>query len=139
MRGVTLALLAAVAWGVWALMTKFATRSLAPEAVLVVSYLVGSAVGVVFLARTTDSALLGAFVDTRGLQYAVAAGLASGLGTVAYYAALKTGTVTVVSTVTALYFVVATVLGVVFLSESFSTTTALGVAFAVGAVVLLAQ
>jgi drug/metabolite transporter (DMT)-like permease len=47
--------------------------------------------------------------------------------------------VSVVSTVTALYFVVAVLLGVLLLGESFSATKALGVALAIGAVVLLSQ
>jgi uncharacterized membrane protein len=139
MRAVGLALLAAVAWGVWALFTKLATRTLAPEAVLVVSYLVGSAIGLGFLVWTGEGAPLDAFVDSPGLTYAVAGGVATGLGSVAYYTGLQSGSVSVVSTVTALYFVVAVLLGVVLLEESFTVTKALGVALAIGAVVLLAQ
>lgn len=139
MRAVFLALLAAVAWGTWALFTKLATRTLAPEAVLVVSYLVGSAIGLGFLVWTSDSAPLEAFVDRPGLAYAAAGGVATGLGSVAYYTGLQSGSVSVVSTVTALYFVVAVLLGVVFLGESFDVTKALGVALAIGAVVLLSQ
>ena len=138
MRGVTLALVAAFAWGVWALLAKLATRSLAPETVLVVSYLVGSAIGLVALVLTLDGPITGMVVDTPGLTYAVGAGVASGLGSVVYYAGLKSGSVSVVSTVTGLYFVVATVLGILLLGESISASTLLGVAFAVGAVVLLA-
>ena len=138
MRGVTLALVAAFAWGVWALLAKLATRSLAPETVLVVSYLVGSAIGLVALVWTLDGPITGMVVDTPGLTYAVGAGVASGLGSVVYYAGLKSGSVSVVSTVTGLYFVVATVLGILLLGESISASTLLGVAFAVGAVVLLA-
>ena len=139
MRGVVLALVAASAWGVWALMAKLATRSLAPEAVLVVSYLVGSGIGLAALVWTLDGSLAETLVDTPGLRYAVGAGVASGVGSVVYYAGLETGSVSVVSTVTGLYFVVAVVLGILLLGESLSGTKALGVAFAVGAVVLLAQ
>jgi uncharacterized membrane protein len=123
---------------VWALLAKLATRSLAPETVLVVSYLVGSAIGLVALVLTLDGPITGMVVDTPGLTYAVGAGVASGLGSVVYYAGLKSGSVSVVSTVTGLYFVVATVLGILLLGESISASTLLGVAFAVGAVVLLA-
>ncbi|WP_136589533.1 EamA family transporter [Salinigranum halophilum] len=139
MRAVVFALLAAGAWGAWALFTKLATRTLAPEAVLVVSYLVGSAIGLGFLLWTGEESLLGAFADTPGLSYAVAGGVATGLGSVAYYTGLQSGSVSVVSTVTALYFVVAVLLGVFLLGEPFSATKALGVALAIGAVVLLSQ
>lgn len=139
MRAVFLALLAASLWGVWALFTKLATRSLLPEAVLVVSYLVGSAVGLGFLLWNLDGSLAGTFGDTTGVQYAVAGGVATGLGSIAYYTGLRVGSVGVVSTVTALYFVVAVLLGVLFLGESFDATKALGVLFAIGAVALLSQ
>ena len=66
-------------------------------------------------------------------------GVATGLGSVAYYTGLQSGSVSVVSTVTALYFVVAVLLGVFLLGEPFSATKALGVALAIGAVVLLSQ
>lgn len=139
MRAVPIALVAAVAWGVWALLTKLATRSLEPEAVLVVSYLVGSAVGLGFLLATTEGSLVAAFADPVGLQFAVGAGVATGVGSVAYYIGLRTGALNVVSTVTALYFVVAAVLGIVVLGESLEYTDALAMAFAVGAVVLFTQ
>lgn len=139
MRALVLALLAAAAWGVWALCTKLATRTLAPEAVLVVSYLVGSGIGLGFLLWTGGSLSLDTFTDSPGLTYAVAGGVATGLGSVAYYTGLQSGSVSVVSTVTGLYFVVAALLGVAFLGESFSAAKALGVAFAVGAVVLFSQ
>lgn len=68
-----LAAVAAFAWGVWAAMAKLVTRSLAPEAVLVVSYLVGSGIGLPAFVWTLDGPLVEAVVDTPGLRDAVGA------------------------------------------------------------------
>jgi uncharacterized membrane protein len=135
MRALTFGLLGATAWGFWALFTKLATRWLAPEVVLVVSYLTGAAVGLGYL-LWTDIPLQFA---GPGLGYALAAGVATGIGSVFYYVGLQLGRVSVVSTVTALYFVVAVLLGVVVLRESLDPVDVLGIVLALGAVGLLAR
>ena len=65
--------------------------------------------------------------------------LGAGLGSAAYYTALDVGNISIVSTVTALYFVVAVVLGVVVLRESLDPSDVAGMLLAVGAVALLAR
>jgi uncharacterized membrane protein len=135
MRALTLGLMGATAWGFWALLTKLATRSLAPEVVLVVSYVTGAVVGLVYLLATDVPLRVGG----PGLGFALAAGVATGLGSVFYYAGLKLGRVSVVSTVTALYFVVAVLLGVLVLRESLDPGDVVGIVLAVAAVALLAR
>lgn len=131
-----LALGSMVGWGVWSFMTKLATRTLAPDFVLVVSYGFGTLVafGYVLLNGDVPTA-----PPPRGLAFALAAGLASGLGSAAYYTALDVGNISIVSTVTALYFVVAVVLGVIVLRESLDPSDVAGMLLAVGAVALLAR
>lgn len=132
--GTALALLAAGAWGVWALFTKLATRTLVPEAVLVISYSVAILMGGGYLLATTGDVA----VDTVGLGYAAAAGVATGAGSLLFYTSLRYGSVSVASTLVGLYFVVAAVLGVAFLGEAVTLRKVLGIGFAVVAVVLLA-
>ena len=132
---VVLALIGAVAWGFWAFFADLATRSMAPEAAMVVSYTVGIAVaGIYIFYRGT--AVLGN--DPTALGLAALAGVASGIGAVAYYAALQAGATGVATTVTALYFVVAALLGVVLLGDSLGTSDVAGIAAAVVAVALIA-
>jgi uncharacterized membrane protein len=127
------ALVAMVAWGLWAVFAELATESLAPEIAMIVSYVAGVGVAVAYvLAQGYDPGL-----TTAGVGYALAGGLFSGVGAISYYVALRRGTAGVATTVTALYFVVAAVLGVLFLGESVSARDAAGIALAVGAVVLL--
>ncbi|MFO8114824.1 MAG: EamA family transporter [Halorubrum sp.] len=132
---VGLALLAAVAWGFWAVFADVATRSMAPEAAMIVSYTVGVGVaGLYILHRGTT--VFGN--DPTAIGIAALAGVASGIGAVAYYAALQAGAAGVATTITALYFVVAAGLGVAVLGDSLAVTDVAGIGAAVVAVALIA-
>jgi uncharacterized membrane protein len=133
---VGLALIGAIAWGFWAVLADVATRSMAPEAAMIVSYTVGIGVaGLYVLHRGTT--VLGN--DPTAIGIAALAGVASGIGAVAYYGALQAGAAGIATTVTALYFVVAAALGVVVLGESLALSDVAGIGAAVGAVVLIAH
>jgi uncharacterized membrane protein len=132
---VGLALIGAVAWGFWAVLADIATRSMAPEAAMIVSYAAGIAVaGLYVLHRGTT--VLGS--DPTAIGVAALAGVVSGIGAVAYYAALQAGAAGIATTVTALYFVVAAALGVAVLGESLALSDLAGIGAAVVAVVLIA-
>ena len=130
-----LALIGAVAWGFWAVLADVATRSMAPEAAMIVSYTAGIGIaGVYVLHRGTT--LLGN--DPTAIGIAALAGVASGIGAVAYYGALQAGAAGIATTVTALYFVVAAALGVVLLGDSLAASDIAGIGAAVVAVVPIA-
>jgi uncharacterized membrane protein len=124
-----------LAWGAWALLADLATRNLAPAVAMVVSYVAGAALvaGYVLLGSS------GVDLPPRGVGLAVLAGVASAVGVVAFYTGLEAGRASIVTTVSALYFVVAGVLGVLVLGESVSGRELLAVGFAVAAVVLIAH
>ena len=128
------ALVGMLAWGVWALFADFATRSLAPEVAMAISYIVGVGVAIAYIIVQTDPVSL----SESGVAFAVAGGLFSGIGSISYYAALQRGDTATATTVTALYFVVAAVLGVLFLGDSVDMQDWVGVGLAIGAVFLLA-
>jgi len=127
------ALLAMLAWGVWAVVANVATRSLSPEFAMVVSYATGALLAAGYIGVQPISITL----DREGLFFAVLAGVFAGAGTIAFYAGLKHGRTGIVTTVSALYFVVAAIIGVVFLEEPMTLRHAAGVGFAVLAVALL--
>ncbi|WP_227356878.1 EamA family transporter [Haladaptatus salinisoli] len=131
---VLFALVGMVSWGAWALFADFSTRTLAPEVSMAVSYAVGVGVALAYIAAQSGSVSLAG----SGVAFAVVGGLFSGVGSISYYAALQRGNTAVATTVTALYFVVAAVMGVVFLGESVDVRDVAGIGLAVGAVVLLA-
>jgi uncharacterized membrane protein len=121
-------------WGLWALFAKLATESLAPTTAMIVSYATSVGVAVGYVALTQDSVAL----TGRGVGFALAAGVFAGAGAVAYYAGLDYGSTGVVTTVSALYFVVAALLGALFLGEPLGLRRLAGIALATGAVALLA-
>lgn len=132
--GVMLALVAMVCWGVWTILAKVATRTLAPEAAMVVSYATGATLAFGYVAASRGLPAL----PGRGLAFAGLAGVFAGGGAVAFYAGLARGEAAIVTTVSALYFVVAAVLGVVLLGESLAVRDLAGIGFAVLAIALLA-
>jgi transporter family protein len=128
------ALVGMLAWGVWAVFADFATRTLAPEVAMAISYTVGVGVAIAYIATQSGPVS----VSGPGIAFAVAGGLFSGIGSISYYVALQRGNTAIATTVTALYFVVAAVLGAVFLGESVDVRDVAGIGLAAGAVVLLA-
>lgn len=128
-------LLAMVGWGLWTVLAKLATRSVPPALAMAVSY--ATAVVVAFTYVYTQR---GGFVmEVDGLLLAAAAGIFAGIAGVAFYMGLETGRTSIVTTVSALYFVVAALIGILLLGESVELTDLGGIGFAILAVVLLAQ
>ncbi len=130
---VLFALVGMVTWGIWAVFADKATRTLEPEVAMAISYAVGVGVALVYIASQSGSVSL----SGPGVTYAIAGGLFSGIGSISYYAALQRGNTAIATTITALYFVVAAVLGVVFLGESVDVRDMARVGLAIGAVAML--
>ena len=127
---------AMLGWGIWTVLAKLATRTVSPALAMVISYATGAviALGYVYTQR-------GGFASPPmdGVLLAAAAGVFAGVAGVAFYMGLEVGRASIITTVSALYFVVAVVVGILFLGESVSLTDVAGIGFAVFAVLLLAQ
>ena len=124
-----------VTWGLWTVFAKLATRTLLPSTAIIVTNLVGVVVTAAYLVLSSDVAT----PTAEGLGYAAVAGLCLGLGALSFYAGLDTGEVSVITTMSGLYFVVAALFGVAFFGEALTVSKLLGVGFAVLAVVILVQ
>ncbi|MCT9095969.1 EamA family transporter [Haloarchaeobius sp. HME9146] len=132
---VSWAVLAMLAWGLWAVVADLATQTVSPTVAMVVSYLVGAGLALGYVFTQPES-----IEYTRdGLVTAGVAGVFAGLGAVAFYAGLARGSTSVVTTVSALYFVVAAAIGIAVLDEPVTVHRIAGIGFAVVAVVLLAR
>lgn len=91
-------------------------------------------VGLALMGRTSSIAT----VDLKSAMLVAAGGLIAGLlGQLAFYSALKYGEASVAVPVAATYPLVALVVSVVFLGESFTIQKLLGIGLVVGGVVLL--
>lgn len=129
------AVLAMLSWGIWAVLADVATRTIQPTSAMVLSYGTSVLVAVAYLVYRGETPALG----EPGVPVALVSGVFAGIGAVAFYAGLESGRTGVVTTVSALYFVVAAVLGVLLLGEGVTLQDAAGVGFAVVAVALLAS
>lgn len=119
----------------WALLAKFATQRIPVGHAVAVTYVAGLvAVGGYLLA--TDASFGG---SVGGIGYAVASGLFLGLGTLAYYSALNTGSAAIATSISGMYLLVTTVLAILFLDESLGSTEVAGLGLAIAAVILLSQ
>ncbi|SEO22372.1 Uncharacterized membrane protein [Halogranum amylolyticum] len=122
------------AWAGWTIFANFAAKSMRPATVATVSYLVALPVVVGYMHVSGEQISM----TTRGVWFGTLAGVCSAVGTVSLYIGLQRGRPSVVTTVSALYFVVAAVVGMLVLGESVTTTKLLGLLFAVAAIALLA-
>lgn len=128
------ALLAMVSWGLWAVLANVATESIEPAFAMIVSYATSVAVAGVYVAVRSGEVT----VVRHGILFALAAGVFAGIGGVAFYAGLEAGRTGIVTTISAMYFIIAGLIGILFLGETLSWHDILGVGFAAVAVVLLA-
>lgn len=134
--GVAFAVVAMVAWGLWAVFATLATRTVRPGVATTVSFLAAIAVTATYTAVWHPPETTAVSPD---LGYAVLAGVALSVGSISFYLGLATGRTSVVTAVSAMYFVVAAVVGVVVFGDSLSALNQAGVVLAAVAIGLLVQ
>ena len=127
------ALTATFFWGLWAIFSKLAVQH-APAVAVLIWFVAGEVVMVAALTLWFRPAV---FSGTRAAGFAAASGVAGVLAMLAFLTALRYATVSVVVPMTALYPVVAIVLGLLVLGEKITVPQAAGAALAVAAGVLL--
>lgn len=131
----SLAIVALFSWGLWVVFAKLAGEMLTGESIVVITYLVGGTVGIVYLLIRGSQPTL----SSTAVTYAVLSGIFFGIGGLAYYAALRRGTTAATTTIAAMYFVVASLLAFLFLGEPLRLRDVVGIGLAVGAVAILAS
>ncbi|MFC6943029.1 EamA family transporter [Salinirubellus sp. GCM10025818] len=120
-------------WGLWLVLADLASDAVGPVTAAATTYAVAAVV--VGLYALLSGAPLNVGVEGRLLS--VAAGLFAAIGLVSLYVGLSLGSTAVVSTVGALYFVVAAFIGVLVLGDPLSPTRAVGIGLAVVSIVLI--
>ena len=132
---VAFGLLTMVSWGIWIVVGNAASESIDPRTAAAISYLVAAllAVGYVFVSGASLA------LTPRGGALAGVAGVFAGIGFVSMYIGLSRGSTVVVSTLGALYFVVAALIAMSVLGDDITTTRVIGLLLAGAAVILVAQ
>jgi bacterial/archaeal transporter family protein len=124
---------AVLSWSCWTFSAKFGSEQLPPNAEQFMAAFGFLLVGVVFLVAMRFRLDF----NPKGAAYGVLAGLLLAIGTIALFAAYRTGANTaVITTATGLYPMVTIVLAIIFLKERLSRLQLLGVLFAVAALVI---
>ncbi|WP_089385801.1 DMT family transporter [Halorubrum vacuolatum] len=132
---VAFGVLTMVSWGIWIVVGNAASESMDPITAAAISYIVAAtlAVGYVFLSGASLS------ITPRDGGLAAIAGVFAGIGFISTYVGLSRGSATVVSTLSAMYFVVAAVIGMTILGDEVTVTRVAGVLLALLGVVLIAR
>lgn len=134
MRGLVLVLLAAACWGLAGFVSKVAVASVSPWTAALVRSAVFFPVVAAFVVHQSDVR----WRLDRPALYAAGAGALVALAVVSTRLALTVYEVSIVSPIRRLNVLVTVVLSLAVLGESMTARKALGVAAAVGAILLLA-
>lgn len=132
---VAFGLLTMVSWGIWIVLGNAASESMDPKTAAAISYLVATFLAVGFV-LWSDASLA---ITPRGGMLAAGAGLFAGIGFVSTYLGLASGSTTAVSTIGAMYFVVAALIGMAVLGDEVSATRVTGILFAGLAVIFVTR
>jgi len=127
------AMLCIVWWGVWGFLSKLGSDQISPQQ-LQILFTVG-----IIPPSVLAWAQLGFRVETdrRGVIYGILNGIFSGLGMLAFYAALARGQASIVGPFTALFPLLTVALAFAFLRERINRIQAAGMILALAAIVLL--
>lgn len=129
------AIVALIAYTFVAPLMNVATSEIPSNVATLISNVIFLVVAVSIVLYTNESVI--PYLTHPKAPYAYAAGLALAVGILAYYRALSMGPVNVVVPIFGMFIVTSSLIGVVFLDESFTIKQAAGIGFAVLAIYLI--
>jgi bacterial/archaeal transporter family protein len=127
------ALLGILLWGLWGFLSKIGSVSADPMQMQILFTLGMLPVALAMLVRMRSKLDR----DNRGVTYGVLCGVATGLGTLGYYAALREQTASVVTPVTGLFPVLTVMLAFIVLHERLNRVQLGGILLALASIVIL--
>ena len=130
-----LSILALTLWGLWGFLIKIASFTLSPKSAMVYD-LVGNVVILLILLLVMKFRVE---FETKGVAFAILAGISVGLGSLAFIYALSKGKAVLVMAITALYPVITILLSLIFFKEPISVKQMAGIVAASFAFMLLSS
>ncbi len=129
------ALAAMLCWGLWAFFPKLSLARISTSSSVFYEAcgVMATSIAVVFLLGP------GVDKDLEGALYAILTGIFGTVGLYFFFSAVKTGPISVISALTAMYPVVTVVLAVVVLHERLAVRQVLGILLALVAAALLSS
>jgi transporter family protein len=126
-------LLTLLAWGLWAFLPKLATKYIDPQSAMVYQALGGVLVGLVVLISLKFQVQF----NIPGFTLSLAIGILGFFGAFMYLVAVSRGPLTLVAPVTALYPMIAILLGIIFFQEALSIKQGIGIALSLVSIYLI--
>ncbi len=126
------AILALIAWGLWGFFPKLATKYLDVKSIFIYELIGVAVIGIAVLAIEGGVPNF----SYKGFIFAILTGAAGSLGALFFLFALKKGIASVVVALTALYPLISLVLLYLIIREPLTLKQALGIVFALVAMVL---
>lgn len=128
-------LLCILCWGVWAFLSKLVAGDMTPMQIQVL-FTIGNLpvvlIALVYLRWKVDTDFLGA-------TYGILNGIFTGLGLLAYFAALARGKASIVSPITALFPLLTVVLAFILLRERMNKVQVAGMVLALTSIFILSR
>ncbi len=134
-RWLSYALLCILCWGIWAFLSKLGADQMTPmqmQVLFTIGMLPVVLVAVVRLGRRIDTDFLGA-------SYGILNGIFTGLGLLAYFAALARGKASIVSPITALFPLLTVLLAFFLLRERMNRVQMAGLGLALASIFILSR
>ena len=126
-------ILTLLAWGLWAFLPKLATKYIDPQSAMVYQALGGVLVGLVMLISLKFQVQF----NIPGFTLSLAIGILGFFGAFMYLVAVSRGPLTLVAPVTALYPMIAILLGIIFFQEALSIKQGIGIALSLVSIYLI--
>ena len=133
--GLLFGIITMTSWGIWIILGNAASESIDPRTAAAISYLVSGLLALGFIV-VSDASLA---VTARGGLLAGTAGLFAGVGLISMYIGFSQGSTTIVSTLGAMYFVVAAIIGMLVLGNDVTIMKVAGITFAGLSIVLITR
>lgn len=121
-------------WGIWSFIPKIITQYISPKSAILFEVLGGVIVALIVLVSLNFKP----DIHPKGVFLAILTGMLGFAGALCFLYAASKGPISLVAVLSALYPVIAIILGVVFFNESITVKQGLGIVLGFGAVVLIA-
>ena len=123
-----------IGYGISAVLYKLAFKHIDSLSLTLVSSLLMAVTSLIIWLTSTEI-----YITRIGIEYAIAAGIISGIAFVAFITSTHQGEVGVVATLRGLSFLIPAIVAMIFLSEKLTMMKAIGIMLAVMAIVFLSK
>ena len=124
-----------IGWGLWGFFQKIGISRLGADSCLLLNGFTVISVIVVYLAFTNRLQIM----RSRSVIYPILGGVSAAVGSIAFFAALKTTPVSIARSIAGLCVIITAFLGVFLLGETLTLKQIVGIGFAIASIILISS